>query len=412
MMLVVEPTIHGTGHSTINAGILRALRAAFPQQPIRFAAEVEHCHEVQRLNAPAPLSDCAYQTIAVAPLGAPPLRRAWRIWRLLRRLLATVDDGGPIYLLLTCINGPELHIAAWFARQARYRGRLWCHCLLHGPDAGAFTWRSRNPLVRRMDLMAAVLRPADRHVRFLVLDAATLPPLEGLAPGLTARSGVFQLSLLSQEGADEGAEVLPGPPWRIALPGQATAAKGIHSFVRIANRLTARYPGQFEFHLVGRLAADVADLELGAVKPHADRAQLRRAKASQLPREVYLALLKSMHYACLPYQGSYYHTGASGVFYDAVNLRLPMLVMPAPHVRESFARFGDIGCLAEDEAALEAAIAGLATDAGPARYAAQRARLGLMREHFLPEATGQSLRTWISQDAPALRAALDGPAGF
>lgn len=406
MMLVVEPTIHGTGHSTINTGILRVLRAAFPRQTLRFAAEREHRGEVQRLNAVEPLADCHYQTIAIPPMGSPPLARAWQIWRLLRRLLAAADDGGPIYLLLTCINGPEVHIAQWFARHPRYRGRLWCHCLLHGPDAGAFTWRSRNPLVRRLDLSESIRRAPDPALRLLVLDAATLPPLEALAPGLAARTGVFQLSLLPQEG--EGVEAVEGPPWRIALPGQATAAKGIHSFVRIATRLSARYPGQFEFHLVGRLAADVADKALGAVIPHADHAQSRRAKASQLPREVYLALLKSMHYVCLPYQGSYYHTGASGVFYDAVNLRLPMLVMPAPHVVDSFARFGDIGHLCEDEAALEAAVAGLATHPDRARYLAQRAQLGAMRETFMPAATGQALRSWIGQDAPGLLAALDG----
>ena len=48
MMLVVEPSIHGTGHSNINTGILRALREAFPAQPLHFAAEAE-----QRLHRPS-----------------------------------------------------------------------------------------------------------------------------------------------------------------------------------------------------------------------------------------------------------------------------------------------------------------------------------------------------------------------
>lgn len=406
MMLVVEPSIHGTGHSTINTGILRALRAAFPAQPLRFAAEAEHRQEVERLNEAEPVPNCAYQTIAIPPMGTPPLTRAWQLWHLLRRLLAEHDDGGPIYLLLTCSNGPEFHLGEWFARTARYRGRLWCHFLLHGPDAGAFGWRSRNPLVRRLDLVEVIRRPAHPALRLLVLDAATVPPLEALAPGLAARTGVFKLSLLPQE-ADDAAPPA-GPPWRIALPGQATAPKGIHSFIGMANRLTARYPGQFEFHLVGRLAADVADTPLGAVIPHADRPQARRAKASQMPRARYLELLKSMHFVCLPYQGSYYHTGASGVFYDAVNLRLPLLVMSAPHVAESFAQFGDLGHLCADETALENAIAALADGFDAPRYAAQRARLGAMREAFLPAATGAELKRWMALDSPALVRSLAG----
>lgn len=407
MMLVIEPAIHGTGHSTINAGLLRALRAAFPAQPLRFAAEAEQCAEVERLNAAAPLRDCEYLRVAVPPLGTAPLARASQTWGLLRRLLVRVDDGGPLYVLMTSCTGPEVHLGEWFARWSRYRGRLWCHAMLHGPDAGAFGWRSRNPLVRRLDLMAATQRPLTTGVRLLVLDAATVAPLIALAPGLARRTGVFPLTLLEQE-ADGGTLPPFGPPWRIALPGQATAAKGIHSFVGLAERLSARFPGQFEFHLVGRLAADVAGLPLGAVVAHSEHAQARRAKPSQMPRERYLALLKSMHYVCLPYQGSYYHTGASGVFYDAVNLRLPLLVMPAPHVVECFARFGDIGHLCADEGALEAAIAGLLVQPDASRYRAQRAQLGALRDTCLPAATGQALKNWMGQEAAGLLAALEG----
>jgi len=57
MNLVVEPAMHGTGHSAINAGIISSLRAAFPRQPLRFAAEAEHLAEVQRLLGAAPLMD-------------------------------------------------------------------------------------------------------------------------------------------------------------------------------------------------------------------------------------------------------------------------------------------------------------------------------------------------------------------
>ena len=406
MILVVEPAMHGTGHSAINAGIISSLRAAFPRQPLRFAAEAEHLAEVQRLLGAAPLMDGEFRPIVPPAIGTLPVQRAWQLWRLFRRLLDEVDDGGPILVVVTCNNGPEMHLGEYFANRPRYRGRLWFQFMLHGPDAAAFTWRTRHPLHRLLDLPGALARPRHPALRWLVLDGATLPSLEALAPGIAARTGVLNIALLESEQALAGPAPVALTPLRIALPGQATAPKGIHSFVRIANALAPRFGKRVEFHLVGRLAADAADTDLGAVMAHTEGAQLRRQKAMQLPRADYLRLLRSMHYVCLPYQGSYYHTGASGVFYDAINLSRPMLVMPAPHVAESFEQFGDIGHLCADEAALGQAIENLLEQHDEARYREQQRRLDVMREAFMPAAVGARFRAWLRADSPDLAQAL------
>lgn len=406
MILVVEPALHGTGHSAINAGILSSLRAAFPRQPLRFAAEAEHLAEVQRLLEASPLGEGECRPIAPPAMGTPPLKRTWLLWRLFRRLLDEVDDGSPILVVVTCINGPEIHLGEYFANRPRYRGRLWFQFVLHGPDAAAFTWRTRHPLHRRLDLPGALARPRHPALRWLVLDGATLSPLEALAPGIGARTGVLNIALLPSERAIAGPAPAELTPLRIALPGQATAPKGIHSFVRIANALAPRFGKRVEFHLVGRLAADAADTDLGAVIAHTQGAQVHRQKALQLPRADYLRLLRAMHYVCLPYQGSYYHTGASGVFYDAINLSRPMLVMPAPHVAESFAQFGDIGHLCADEAALGRVIEDLLEQHDEARYRAQQRRLDAMRDVFMPAAVGARFRAWLGADSPDLAQAL------
>ena len=106
MILVIEPALHGTGHSAINAGIVSSLRAAFPRQPLRFAAEAEHLAEVQRLLEVSPLSEGECRPITPPAMGTPPLKRTWLLWRLFRRLLDEVDDGSPVLVVVTCINGP------------------------------------------------------------------------------------------------------------------------------------------------------------------------------------------------------------------------------------------------------------------------------------------------------------------
>ena len=95
MILVVEPAMHGTGHSAINAGIISSLRAAFPRQPLRFAAEAEHLAEVQRLLGAAPLMDGEFRPIAppamlpTAPMPAP-MSAVWLFFWLMAALMAAL----------------------------------------------------------------------------------------------------------------------------------------------------------------------------------------------------------------------------------------------------------------------------------------------------------------------------------
>ena len=154
----------------------------------------------------------------------------------------------------------------------------------------------------------------------------------------------------------------PAPPLRAGFVGQATAAKGIDVFLRLARSLTVQFPGQVVFHLVGRA---MPNSDLASFAPLAEPVGIEH-----LSRAVFVERLARLHYVVLPFQPGYYDLAASGALLDALTWLKPIIALRGAMAVAFFAEGGEIGYLCDNEAELHATLAALVE--GPDRCATPR----------------------------------------
>jgi hypothetical protein len=240
----------------------------------------------------------------------------------------------------------------------------------------------------------------------LVLDAHTIGEWERLLPQLRGLVGPLEIAILSEKCSITTARGHLDLPIRVGFLGQATRAKGFHNFVRYAEEAKRRCGDQIEFHLIGRLSAELSEFPTGPVKLHTARPQQRGAPPNQMSRERYVALISEMDYVCLPYDGEYYRSGASGVFFDAINFQKPVIASRVPFLEAAFAEFGPLGILCGSDDEMLAAILSLAGRGNMADYGAYQYNMRTCRHEHSPEAVGKRFSTWLRADRRRLYMAL------
>ncbi len=380
MILIFEMVWTGTHHAPGNSVTIQTIARAFPGQTIRVFAEDTHLVELQADPSLAAHPNVGFQAIQIArPFRFRPqivsLRRMGRELVTLTAALRDVPRGEPCLIMLLSATPTAIFAAAWLAGLSRRR--IGVQVGLHGNLNDALGWRSRNPLMRALDLRASLTARHGGRVRFLVLEPAIRQALADSLPAMVPLTDVLPLPVNQAEVVDAPALEL-SLPLRIGLVGQATEAKGIGPFLELAQRFQVSHPGQVEFHLVGRAppGADLARFApLASPVTHAP-----------LSRAAFVAALARLHFVCLPLQAGYYDLSASGALIDALTWLKPVIATDRPIVRDLFDRFGDIGSLCADTAGMAAAIAAWLETMDTARYAAQVEAMRRARASRMPAA--------------------------
>lgn len=393
VILVFELNWTGTVHAPGNSATIQAIASACPGHRIRVHAEPGHLEELLRDAALAAHPGIEFHAISVHPAfqGRPGIV-SWRRFRhefaTMRCALRAVPPGEPCLIMAISTTSTGAFAAAL---AARLRPGTWSQIGLHG-DLNELTQpRSRHPLRRAFDLVAAMRRPSRRQ-RFLVLDPSIRDALATLMPAAARRTDVLPLPINTAEMpcAAPGLDL----PVRIGFVGQATAAKGIDQFLAIARAVKARHGARVEFHVIGRAFP-------GAVLP--DQSPLAEPiPTDYLPRAEFVRRIAALHYVCLPLAGSYYRLAASGALIDAVTWLKPVIAGTAPIVAGWFARFGDIGHACADAQGMEAAIEAILREMDAPRYAAQVEALRRARASREPEALARQYAAIVAAHFPAL----------
>jgi hypothetical protein len=394
MIALFEVFWRNAAHAPGNASMIKILAYAFPDQPILYHAAHEQLEEVRRAIDPA-----AFPQVSFCPIAVPEakgdsvsntLPATWRILRSLRAAKIGSHD-----LVVLCYGSPMAILAARAFHALHPRRRPAFHIRLHGNLNEILGWRSRNPLSRAVDLRAALTRGGGPRRRFIVLESHIQSRITELLPEIRPHLDLLPEAIIPEE--TEGfAPLAPVPPIRVATLGLQTHAKGFGLYLDLARRLSARHPGQIEFHAIGRLHPQVADLDTGPLAHEIGSAYLSRAD--------FIARLACMHYVCLPFRTGYYDLSASGVLIDALGLRKPLITLRVPLMVELFDRFGDIGELCADEAALERALERSISAPDPERYARQLRNLEAARASRLPERLAEEYRRIVIEKFPAFAA--------
>lgn len=398
MILAYEPCWPGTVHVPVNSAILQILARAFPEQEIRVHAEPAHLQELRRDPFLATRSGLSFTPAKLSPHyryrpGIVSLPRFLHEFRILAAALRQVPRGEPVLIVLLSATPTAVFAAAALAR--RRDGDCRVQVVLHGNLSGIQGWRSRNPLLRRFDLTAALEARHGGRVRFLVLEEGIRRSLAALSPRAAARTDVLPHPVSADE-ADSAPPPPAAPPVRIGFVGMAIPDKGIDIFLDLAREMKARHGDRVAFHLVGsaRQGADPA--------PFAPLAH--PVDFGLLPRAEFTARLAMLHYVMLPFQPGYYTLSASGGLLDAVTWLKPIIATRTPTVEEMFAAYGDIGMLCDDAAGLRAALETVLAEGIGDHYAARADALRRLRDARLPEFLSRQYRAMTLAHAPALSA--------
>jgi glycosyltransferase involved in cell wall biosynthesis len=365
VIIVFQTTIEGWSHVPINQSLLQSLAHAYPQQQIHFFGSASHIAELNGFRGAGDwFGRITMHAIDTPPLRAHPTEKLWKDGWALSIALAKLYDGSDILLVLPYTTGELVRLVSFF-QSLRYK-RVSAAFVLHGNANEIFGWQSRNPLYRWLALGPAI-RAANARQVFLVLDQAIQQQLVTLSPDVAARIEVWSHPVNSVEAQSlRAAKPQEAPPYRFGFLGVATLAKGIDVFGRIAADICASLPGRATFQLLGRVHRDAAAADLKAVAFDS---------GPEVPRDIYLRDLASLHYAVFPFRNEYYSLSASGTLLDAIAARKPIITTSIPLFRGLFEEFGDVGYLCSNDDELRQTILSLASRTDPDVYSKKQAAL-------------------------------------
>jgi hypothetical protein len=332
MILVFDLSNVGVAHLSFDHGYLQVLRHAFPDEPIRFFGEPEHCALLAGMEPPD--SPVRFDPGPfLGKLGADRFR-PWvalpRAWRVVRAARAIAEAERPSFVAFVSEVSPATALAVrhlWTDRSAPP-----VDLILHSDIASVSGWRSRNPLLRMTDWHAVLKRPAVGRVRFVALERGIRDGMLAGFPQRAADTMVLDHPVPEAELCD--VRPTPADPLNIGFIGDSTAAKGFGTFLELARAV----PGP-RYHVLGRLIdplpADAPDI---LMTPPATR---------PLPRADLIERLRALDLAVLPLTRPAYDWTASGTLIDCLTNLVPVVTTRTRVTEALFADHGPIGVLVE-----------------------------------------------------------------
>jgi len=323
-------------HLPFNEGYLRILRAAYPHDRISFRAAKGH---IERL-APrvADLTEITFQPCGsfATPFGLShhnPLAGRWGALQCLN-LMAQHSRGRRVRL--AALLGFNASLLAVIGHRWPMVSVAPLHMILHSQLGEAMAWRSRNPFIRAADLPSQLMRPLPPSARIVALELGMKEAIAHSLPAVAPAVVTLEHPILPSEWTASAPRTLT-EKLKIGFVGHARRAKGFNLFVELASSC-ARH--DIEFHAIGHSSPET---------DHLDTSRLARRPAKMpLLRDEYVAALKEIDLVCLPLPGHVYDFTGSGTVSDAIAALKPLIVFRNRTMEAMFARYGPIGCLAED----------------------------------------------------------------
>lgn len=342
-IVVVDPFNRSASHAPFNSAFLEAVRAAYPDDRVIFAAEPGH------LEAVAELVDDSIVTETIAIDPAPRTAGFWsRLPRELQNLRKALNrcPESPIVLIVCDVTPATLYAIRWVLGTWSRRIRT-ALCILHSNANEIVAWRARNPLPRLRQLREAILRTLHPKLHYLVLEEVIRKALLRELPELGGALHELAHPIASSEpAAYEGLEAPRQcvPPVQVCFLGAATERKGFGTFLRIARRVTSQTDAAIRFHALGWRPESEPDEDLGALTTS--------PQSTYLPRDEFRRRLARMHYVVLTLPPEIYGLSASGTLMDAIAAGKPVLALRAAMLEDVLGTDNTAGGLFDDEAAL------------------------------------------------------------
>lgn len=309
-IVVIEPVSTNYGHLPFNLGLLSVIVRAFPAaQVVRLGDAVQNAKILQAVD-PTIRQRCRFvDWRAYADRDTAP----WNVFArflALRRTVAT-DLADADLIVLTTATGTCITAMQWMTRRKGQRLQVF----LHGNLNDLSGWRSRNPLRRAGDLFSSLKRITGQDAQLIVLEEHIVPRAAQQFTWMKPCLRYFPHPGIANEVLDRPRR--PQYPLKIGFGGVASPDKGFRQFLQLARTMKLRGNSAVEFHAIGMRHAATA---------HDDVSMLDTAPAADLiDRDAFLDQIDRLHFLFFWPQGTYYSNAASGVLYDAINRRIPLI---------------------------------------------------------------------------------------
>jgi len=375
-MIGVCELLHREGaHVPFNAGVVEIIRLAFPDDAVVFFGEQAHVEQVRKQVGPVIASSVAWKAIVSCPRHTNYFVRLVSDIKKLNYLLTQLRHNANGRLVFTAAD-PSLIVAMKLMKRLGF-GNIRVQAIIHGNlKSGVIGRRHRHPLRRFQEMKTALTLFGRSSIQFLLLEEGIREQILKRLPSLAGNIEVLEHPLPPHEGSEGGRRL--SRPIRFGFLGWATEMKGFPAFVELAAAISRKYPGQAEFHVIGRLASAAnakPAMEFLTTKPGLER----------LSREEFTELIKQLHFIIMPYHLNYYELSPSGTLLDAIAWEIPIIASKLSLFERVFKTYGDVGYLFGDEKELMAVVENLVNGMDASRYNCQVSNLHGARESRTPD---------------------------
>lgn len=336
---------HGQMHLPFNEAYVRTLRAAFPDDTVLFCAK----HEQVTALAPLLANDPAIRFQPISGFAAPfGLSRHNPLggWLAAKACISTIAaQVAGKSLRMAAVLGADANLHAALRSGWRSVSTALLHVIVHNHVAAGVQWRSRNPILRRFDMLSRLQPKLPATMRLVALELGIAEAIGLIAPALRGAVDTLEHPILESEWGVPSSTAGEGP-LRIGFLGHASRDKGFHRFAAWAKQSAGP---ERSFHAVGLASADALRMDLsGLATP---------PSPTSVARPDYVALLAACDLVCLPLSPIYDYV-ASGSVIDAIAGLKPLYSVRNRSLLEIRTKYGAFGELAQDEDALGTLIRG------------------------------------------------------
>lgn len=309
-IVVIEPTWSANIHFPFNAGLLRTVGDAFPGASLTFIGDKRQSDAMLTVLSPNILSRCRFANWKTQPeVVTSPIKVMYRTLKLLK--IAARDIYSADLIIFASAAGTCLTALRFLPRQKSSNLQIF----LHGNLNDLHGWRTKNPINRYSDLYSNLSYAARKKAQLVLLEEHIRMRAIKKHPWMAANAEYFPHPSIPSENISIERQL--DYPIKIGMVGISSPAKGFCQFRDMASKLKSLYPGRFEFHTIGKRHPSNRDSDFLELDTQPSDAQIERNE--------FLNKVDNLHFLFFWPDGEYYENASSGVFYDALNRKIPVI---------------------------------------------------------------------------------------
>ena len=331
---------HSQMHLPFNESYLRILRAAFPDDQIKFFADSGHIINLKKKFIADSWVNFSAIDMIKEKFGFsrhnPFFSRIGSNQTLdtISQLIKSTEIRFLVFM------GVDAGLYSAIASRWTYPTAPKIHLLMHAQLGDSMVWRSRNPFIKNSDFVSQLKKPLSNNIKIVALELGVDESITMIAPHLSKNILTIEHPIDVSEFADA---TTSNQPIRIGFLGNANRNKGFDVFADIAKN---NKNSNIEFHAVGiKSKSDGAAVDTSGL--------VREPVSGGLSRLDYLAGVRQLDIVCSPLYTRCYDFIASGTVSDAITALKPIIGLKSRTLQAIHQKYGAYGEIFDNPSDIE-----------------------------------------------------------